>query len=273
MTKADQALTLDPPLLSHRDSDRSRSAEITRDDAVWVERTPSGGYVAWVALFCWSLLSNSLNVFHVVEYLAPVRYGERPLAIELWVDTVGASRLVAINDSRFPSVNQVTSTSGAPRSSIITDIRDNVRDGVDAKFYRIVPGGLREDAPAYVDREHQWNGDRQKEGRVPALVHDQRNNEQHERDERQHKPVDAAQREPDHLRGGCGLEPHATIQHPADGEGEGDDRELDPCGPRLERGRDARKIDRCQHARSLPESVTPPWRRDVCYDARVSTSA
>jgi hypothetical protein len=67
-------------------------------------------------------------------------------------------RLVSINDSRFPNVNQGASTTGAPRSSIITDIRDNVRDGVDSKFYRIVPGGLREDAPAYVDREHQWNG-------------------------------------------------------------------------------------------------------------------
>ena len=68
------------------------------------------------------------------------------------------SRLVAFNDSRFPNVNLDGRPPGAPRPSIITDVRDNVRDGVDAKFYRIVPGGLREDAPAYVDREHQWNG-------------------------------------------------------------------------------------------------------------------
>jgi hypothetical protein len=67
-------------------------------------------------------------------------------------------RLVAIDDARFPNVDIAATSSGSRRPSIITDVRDNIRDGVDAKFYRIVPGGLREDVPAFVDREHQWNG-------------------------------------------------------------------------------------------------------------------
>ncbi len=67
-------------------------------------------------------------------------------------------RLVSIDDTRFPNVDIASTPKGVHRPSIITDVRDNIRDGMDAKFYRIVPGGLREDAPAYVDREHQWNG-------------------------------------------------------------------------------------------------------------------
>jgi len=66
-------------------------------------------------------------------------------------------RLMSINDDRFPSVH------GGPRSrtgssSIFLDVRDNIREGLGAKFYRIVPGGLNEDVPAYVDRRHEWNG-------------------------------------------------------------------------------------------------------------------
>jgi acyl-CoA thioester hydrolase len=39
-----------------------------------------------------------LVVSHQVEYLVPVRYGDRPLTIELWVDAVGASRFVIAYD-------------------------------------------------------------------------------------------------------------------------------------------------------------------------------
>ena len=35
-----------------------------------------------------------LVVSHQVEYLAPVAFGDRPLAIELWIDRVGGSRFV-----------------------------------------------------------------------------------------------------------------------------------------------------------------------------------
>ena len=37
-------------------------------------------------------------------------------------------------------------------------VRDNRRAADALKFYEIVPGGLREDTRAYVDRTHEWNG-------------------------------------------------------------------------------------------------------------------
>jgi hypothetical protein len=41
---------------------------------------------------------------------------------------------------------------------VIRSVRDNLRDPDNAMFFRIVPRGLVDDAPAYVDRPHQWNG-------------------------------------------------------------------------------------------------------------------
>lgn len=42
---------------------------------------------------------------------------------------------------------------------VIIDARDNLRTSDTLQFYEIVPGGMREDARAYVDRPaHQWNG-------------------------------------------------------------------------------------------------------------------
>lgn len=67
-------------------------------------------------------------------------------------------RLMTIDDAQFPSVNAERDLLRSHRPPIITDVQDNIRGGVDAKFYRIVPGGLVEDALAYVDREHEWNG-------------------------------------------------------------------------------------------------------------------
>jgi hypothetical protein len=41
---------------------------------------------------------------------------------------------------------------------IISAVRDNIhREGM-SYFYEIVPGGMSEDAPAFADRLHQWNG-------------------------------------------------------------------------------------------------------------------
>jgi hypothetical protein len=67
-------------------------------------------------------------------------------------------RLMSIDDAQFPSVDPERTIPRSQRPAVITDVRDNIRDGLDAKFYRIVPGGLVEDALAYVDREHEWNG-------------------------------------------------------------------------------------------------------------------
>ncbi|MEX0611211.1 MAG: FecR domain-containing protein [Pirellulales bacterium] len=65
-------------------------------------------------------------------------------------------RIVSVNDSEFPipRLGNVVSTS-AP---VIASVKDNVRDGATNKCYRVIYGGLKEDAQAYVDRSHQWNG-------------------------------------------------------------------------------------------------------------------
>jgi hypothetical protein len=47
----------------------------------------------------------------------------------------------------------------AGSKSVILDVSDNRRTTETKKFYEIVPGGLREDVQAYVDRpQHDWNG-------------------------------------------------------------------------------------------------------------------
>lgn len=45
-----------------------------------------------------------------------------------------------------------------PNDSPVVAVRDNIREGGSRKYYEIVPRGFKEDAPAYVDRIHQWNG-------------------------------------------------------------------------------------------------------------------
>ncbi len=64
--------------------------------------------------------------------------------------------LLAIDNGRFPDFGR-----HAPlppqKSTIFGEISDN-RSGIDVTFYRIVPGGLRDDVAAYVDRQHEWNG-------------------------------------------------------------------------------------------------------------------
>lgn len=45
-----------------------------------------------------------------------------------------------------------------PGHSVFKAIRDNIKPADSAKFYQITPRGLVDDAPAYVDRRHQWNG-------------------------------------------------------------------------------------------------------------------
>jgi ferric-dicitrate binding protein FerR (iron transport regulator) len=44
------------------------------------------------------------------------------------------------------------------RGAVIRSVRDNNRGLGSSKFYQIVSRGLNDDAPAYVDRTHQWNG-------------------------------------------------------------------------------------------------------------------
>jgi hypothetical protein len=68
-----------------------------------------------------------------------------------------AQRLVAVQRGDFfPS--SAADPFGLRRAPLIEDVRDNIRAGESTKCYQIVRGGLREDAPSFVDRMHQWNG-------------------------------------------------------------------------------------------------------------------
>lgn len=65
-------------------------------------------------------------------------------------------RLVSVGSNQFPIAGQrVESDSKKPM--LISDVRDNIRDPSNMSFYRVVQGGLVEDALAYVDRPHEWN--------------------------------------------------------------------------------------------------------------------
>jgi hypothetical protein len=66
-----------------------------------------------------------------------------------------ASRIVSILDSQF---SMAESRRGRDRTPVISEVRDNIRRGESWNYYEIVHGGMREDAKAFVDREHEWNG-------------------------------------------------------------------------------------------------------------------
>jgi len=50
------------------------------------------------------------------------------------------------------------STDGGEAGSVIAAVRDNLRDPTARFYYRILAGGMREDAPAFVAKRHEWNG-------------------------------------------------------------------------------------------------------------------
>lgn len=50
------------------------------------------------------------------------------------------------------------STQGGETGAVITSVHDNLRDPTDLYYYRILAAGLREDAPAFVAKRHEWNG-------------------------------------------------------------------------------------------------------------------
>jgi hypothetical protein len=70
------------------------------------------------------------------------------------VDVDGTlSRIVNVQ-----AADMLTSDKVQSDKSLVASVRDNiVRDDM-WKFYEIVPGGLAEDAKAFVDRAHEWNG-------------------------------------------------------------------------------------------------------------------
>lgn len=63
-------------------------------------------------------------------------------------------RLIAVHRDQF-----LGSVEGAAnRPPVIVDVLDNIRKDHSVKSYQIVPGGLKEDVPCFVDRDHEWNG-------------------------------------------------------------------------------------------------------------------
>jgi fibronectin type 3 domain-containing protein len=67
-----------------------------------------------------------------------------------------ASRIVSIFDSQFSVASSATAR--LPQVPVISAVRDNIRRGESWHYYEIVHGGMREDAKAFVDRNHEWNG-------------------------------------------------------------------------------------------------------------------
>jgi FecR protein len=73
------------------------------------------------------------------------------------VDRAGSlSRIVAVE--RGPDDDDWSIGPSTDRDAVIRSVSDNIRGLDSSKYYQIVRRGLDEDAPAYVDRTHQWNG-------------------------------------------------------------------------------------------------------------------
>jgi FecR protein len=66
-----------------------------------------------------------------------------------------ASRIVSILDSQF---SMADIRRGRDRIPVISEVRDNILRGKSWNYYEVVHGGMSEDAKAFVDREHEWNG-------------------------------------------------------------------------------------------------------------------
>jgi FecR protein len=78
------------------------------------------------------------------------------------------SRITSVQSSQFLELPQIRYSSSSSER-VISAVSDNLRSLVTAKYYRLIPGGFREDCRAYVDRMHQWNGADQR-GLPPFLV-------------------------------------------------------------------------------------------------------
>jgi len=101
------------------------------------------------------------GLVHVMAATNRTAGGQRRLATgeALRVDEKGQfQRLATIRDDVFPVLPRQVVTQEQPRPSLITAVRDNLRDEDLSKFYRIVPRGFGEDVRAYVDRTFEWNG-------------------------------------------------------------------------------------------------------------------
>jgi hypothetical protein len=76
------------------------------------------------------------------------------------------NRIMSIITGSGPTFQQQIAEGRTP---VILQVTDNQQTTETKKFYEIVSGGLREDALAYVDRPHEWNG-ATSEGIPPYLL-------------------------------------------------------------------------------------------------------
>ena len=60
--------------------------------------------------------------------------------------------------SRIVTVTRTNFSHTEPRRPLIAAVKDNISRSDAWDFYEIVPGGMGEDQPCFVDRPHQWNG-------------------------------------------------------------------------------------------------------------------
>jgi hypothetical protein len=65
------------------------------------------------------------------------------------------SRIVNVRQTNFRQFQNADST---PYHAVISEVTDNINRSDLWSFYEIVPGGMGEDARAFVDRRHEWNG-------------------------------------------------------------------------------------------------------------------
>ncbi|MGD9632426.1 MAG: FecR family protein [Pirellulales bacterium] len=60
--------------------------------------------------------------------------------------------------SRIVNVQRTDLSENRTHQSVVREVRDNFVREQTMKYYEIVPGGMHEDAVAFVDRDYQWNG-------------------------------------------------------------------------------------------------------------------
>jgi hypothetical protein len=101
-------------------------------------------------------------VFQGLVDLTRPEYASGPAAVRLTqgealrVDrTGGLSRIVAVDRQ---SDGAWSTEPSLDRNIVIRSVHDNVRGLASSKYYQIVHRGLYDDAQAYVDRPHEWNG-------------------------------------------------------------------------------------------------------------------
>lgn len=137
----------------------------------FVVETPDGEVTDLGTEFGLDVASQTGTGLVVFQGSVDLRLGQSPEMIEdsrverlfggdgVWFSKVGELDRVMSVATGTDGTFRLLTGDGGESSAIITNVTDNIRTDGMKKFYEIVPGGMREDALAYVDRqEHEWNG-------------------------------------------------------------------------------------------------------------------